>query len=239
MNMHWQNGLLISLATLLYVGSYDSSVLAQEKAETTENSDDDSDGKKPERRLIRIIGDTKLDVRSWPLIGKPDARYVFVEMFDYTCPHCRDMHHAIKEACERFDDDLAILTLAVPLSTTCNNQIARTEANHRESCELANFAIAVWRIKPEKYREYHDWMFEESRSAAVARSKAVELVGEDALQKALTKQIPQKYVASHVKLYGKAGRGSIPKMLFPNVTLVGNVGCDRLCETIRRELDDE
>lgn len=240
-------GLLLTLALSL---SLDSSATAQQSPNATVETanevpekvaQDDPDDAKPERRVIRIIGDTKLDVRQWPLIGKPDAKYVFVEMFDYTCPHCRDMHHEIDAALKKFGDDLAVLTLQVPLNASCNNQIGGTESQHRESCEIANYAIAVWRLKPGKYHEYHDWLFEPkvARSTAAARERAVEIVGEERLKKILNQQLPQKFIASHVKLYAKAGAGSIPKMLFPNITLVGNVGSAKLCETIERELGND
>ena len=254
MNTHELNrllGLLLSLALCL---SLDSFATAQQSSNPTEatangapgsvaenNPDETADDAEAERRIIRIIGDTKLDVHQWPLLGKPDARYVFVEMFDYTCPHCRDMHHEIDAAFKRFGDDLAVLTLQVPLNASCNNQVGSTESQHRESCEIANFAIAVWRLQPKKYHEYHDWLFEPkvARSATAARQRAVEIVGEEPLKKTLDKQVPQKYIASHVKLYAKAGAGSIPKMLFPNITLVGNVGSAKLCETIERELGND
>jgi protein-disulfide isomerase len=241
-------GLLLSLALCLL---HDSSAAAQQSSKATEKTGKEAPGKvdhndsdevagdaEPARRIIRIIGDTKLDVRQWPLLGKPDAKYVFVEMFDYTCPHCRDMHQEIDAALERFGDDLAVLTLPVPLNASCNNQVGRTEFQHRESCEIANFAVTVWRLKPKKYHAYHDWLFEPNvaRTAAVSRKRAVEIVGEEPLKKALSKRVPQKYIASHVKLYAKAGAGSIPKMLFPNITLVGNVGSAKLCETIESEL---
>ena len=49
------------------------------------------------RRLITVTNNrTTLDVRQWPLIGDPDAKYIFVEMFDYTCPHCRATHNAVR-----------------------------------------------------------------------------------------------------------------------------------------------
>lgn len=206
----------------------------------TESDSSTPDKPAPERRIVRIIGDIKLDVRQWPLVGKPDAKYVIAEMFDYTCPHCRDMHHEIDKAFEKYGDDLAVITLAVPLSTKCNNQIARTEPHHRESCELAQLAIAVWKLKPEKYGEYHDWLLTagRSRTIAEARAEALKIIDEEELEKLLTKKLPQKFIASHVKLYGKAGRGSIPKVLFPKVTLTGNVGSDRLISTIERELGE-
>jgi len=55
--------------------------------------------KAPERRLVTVgDGQVVLDVRQWPLIGKPDAKYVFVEMFDYTCPYCRARSHSEKKS---------------------------------------------------------------------------------------------------------------------------------------------
>ena len=235
--------LLVSLAVCV---SLDSPLAAQQQpsdAKKTSSKDtsgkpDSTDDPKPERRIIKIIGDTKLDVRQWPLLGKPDAKYVFVEMFDYTCPHCRDMHHEIEAAFKKFGDDLAVLTLPVPLNATCNDQVGRTESQHRDACDIANLAVTVWKLKPKKYHEYHDWLFESARArtAAAARERAIKIVGAELLQKALEKKVPQKFIASHVKLYAKAGAGSIPKMLFPNITLVGNVGSAKLCETIEREL---
>lgn len=241
-------GLLISLALGVLC---ESSAVAQASSNTADNDSRDAsanetsgkpyDRTKPERRLVRIIGDTKLDARQWPLLGKPDAKYVFVEMFDYTCPHCRDMHHSLDGAFKKYGDDLAVITLPVPLNASCNNQVSQTETLHVESCKLANLAIAVWRVKPSKFHEFHNWLFESAtpRTAAAARQRAIQLVDKEALDKVLAKQVPQKFVASHVKLYAKAGGGSIPKMLFPNITLVGNVGTDSLCQTIERELGDE
>lgn len=225
----------------------DSTVAAQQSpkvAETTSNgtsskADSDSDARQ-ERRVVKIIGDTKLDVRQWPLIGKPDAKYVIVEMFDYTCPHCRDLHHELDAVLKNYGDDLAVITLQVPLNVTCNNQVGTTESQHRDACEIANLAVTVWRLDPRKYHEYHDWLFKptQARTSADARKRAIEIVGEERLTKMLATGIPQKFIASHVKLYARAGAGSIPKILFPNITLVGNVGSVKLAETIVQQLNN-
>ena len=192
----------------------------------------------PVRRLVQISGKTKLNVRQWPLVGSPDARYIFVEMFDYTCPHCRSLQRGINEAFKRYGDDLAVVTLPVPLAAECNSSVGSTPAHHRDSCEIARLAVAVWRVKPERFHEYHRWLFESeyARTATAARRQAAKLVGDEALRKELAKEISAKYVASHVKLYQKAGGGSVPKLMFPRVTLTGDVGADALCETIEREL---
>jgi len=246
MNTHSQTSAqrLILILTLCLL--FDSSVAAQQSHRAAQAASQDLSGQKaeikgsskPERRIIRIVGDTKLDIRQWPLIGKLDAKYVFVEMYDYTCPHCRDLHHEIETLLNKYGEDLAVITLPVPLNATCNDQIGSTESQHREACAIANFAIAVWRLKPKRYHEYHNWLFKpvQPRTAAAARKQAIEIVGEEQLEKILGKRLPQKFIASHVKLYAKAGAGSIPKILFPNITLVGNVGADTLAETIEQQL---
>ena len=117
---------------------------------------------KPERRLIAISGGTvKLDVRQWPLVGCPTAKHVFVEMFDYACPHCRKTHEAVKGAFATLGEDVAmVLLLPVPMNAGCNDAVRSTGAKFRDSCKLSKLAVAVWRVAPDKFGEFHDWMFE-------------------------------------------------------------------------------
>lgn len=245
MNTHSQTPVQRLILTLTFCLLSNPPVAAQQSSKATQATSKGSsrlteseDSPKPERRIIKIIGDTKLDVRQWALIGNLDAKYVFVEMFDYTCPHCRDLHHEINAVLKKYGDDLAVITLPVPLNTTCNSQVGTTEAQHHDACAIANYAIAVWRLEPKKYHKYHNWLFEptHARTAAAARQQAIGIVGEERLNEILDKRLPQKFIESHVKLYEKAGAGSIPKILFPNITLVGNIGADKLSDVIEQQL---
>jgi protein-disulfide isomerase len=207
----------------------------------TENATETESGpkdKKDTKRVITICGSTKLNVKQWPLLGKPDARYVFAEMYDYTCPHCRSLHKSIEATFKKYGDDVAIIALPVPLNASCNNQVGSTEPQHRDACELARLAIAVWRVKPKKFHEYHNWLFEKTRSVSDARKQAIKIVPEKELDKELKKKTPDKYLARHVKLYEIAGGGSIPKCLFPGVILTGDVGSSQLIRTIEQQLGD-
>ncbi len=194
--------------------------------------------KAPERRLLTFAGNRfTLDVKQWPLLGKPDAPYVFVEMYDYTCPHCRNTHQAITGALKHYGDNLAILALPVPLDASCNPTVNSTGGGHAEACELARIAVAVWRIEPAKFREFHDWMFAANRSALAARQHAETLVDKEKLKKELSSGIPSQYISRHVKLYEKVESGQVPKLIFPAVTLNGEVNSTAsLCSTIEREL---
>ena len=179
----------------------------------------------------------RLDVRQWPLLGKPDAKYIFVEMYDYTCPHCRNTHRAIRGACDRYGDDLAIVALPVPLDRACNSSATSQGGQHRDACEIAKIAVAVWRVDAGKFAEMHNWLFETDRSAYGARQQAERLVGKEALDKELSNSVAQEYVAKHVELYKRVGAGSVPKLMFPKTSLVGEVSStQRLCDTIEREL---
>jgi uncharacterized membrane protein/protein-disulfide isomerase len=225
-----------SAAAAAEKGTTQSTQESSENTETAGSADKVEEPAKPERRLITVAGNqVTLDVRQWPLLGKPDAKYIFVEMFDYTCPHCRNTHHAIKGAFDHFGEDLAIVALPVPLDTSCNPYASG--GGHAGGCELSRIAVAVWRVAPDKFREFHDWMFASSRTTASARSYAEQLVGAENFRKEFGSKTPADYVKRHVDLYAKVGKGSVPKLLFPKSTINGEVNSKTtLCRTIENEL---
>lgn len=216
----------------------DNSGNDSENTETTAKETAAAEPAKPERRLIGVTGNKfRLDIRQWPLLGPPDARYVFVEMFDYTCPHCRNTHRAVKGAFQRFGDDLAIIALPVPLDRKCNSAARSSGGTHRDSCEISRIAVGVWRIDPEKFHQLHDWLFERTRTAVSTRRRAEELVGKDVLDKELNYPTAAEYISRHVLLYKRVGAGSVPKLMFPNSSMVGEVSSSStLIRTIEREL---
>jgi uncharacterized membrane protein/protein-disulfide isomerase len=194
---------------------------------------------KPEPRLVSVSGNKfRLNSRHWPLLGNPDAKYIFVEMFDYTCPHCRNTHRAIDGAFKEYGDDLAVIALPVPLDGSCNDTVRNTSSSHANACELARISVAVWRVDQSKFREFHGWLFASSRrSSASARQKAEQLIGKTELSAELAKPHAAEYIKRHVELYKKVGRGSVPKLMFPKSTMTGAVSSSRtLCRTIEREL---
>ncbi len=213
--------------------------------------DQDSSGKTPAaktsngrrtssvRRLVTVSGNQiTLDVRQWPLLGKPEAKYVIVEMFDYTCPYCRATHQALRGAMERFGDDLAIVALPVPLDGACNRAVTTAIPQHAEACEIAKLAVAVWRVDRKRFPQFHSWLFESAqrRTAAEARRYAAELVGENAIGQELSRPYAGMYIAKHIELYESIGSGSLPKLLFPRTTIVGAVeSTSTFIDMIQRE----
>jgi uncharacterized membrane protein/protein-disulfide isomerase len=195
----------------------------------------------PKKRLVNVLGGrAQLDVRHWPLIGDLDSDYILVELFDYTCPHCRKMNEQINAARQRYGNRLAVVTLPVPLNRECNDAISSTKARHRNACELARFAIAVWRLDPVAFQSYHEWLFQpvHGRTSAEARSHAAQLVGNAKLNEELAKPIVSQFIAKHVELYKRSGKGTVPKLMFPKVTVRGQMNSlDALCTVLERELN--
>ena len=185
----------------------------------------------------QVLSSVKLETNVWPLLGKPDAELVFVELFDYTCEHCQKTHKAIEGARQRMGDRLAIIALPVPLDVKCNPTVKSTEANHMESCAIAKLAIAVWYVDHDKFAEFHNYLFDKKPTYAVALTKAQESVDPEKLTTTLSGSIPSEYVSKHISLYQKAGAGTIPKLMFPKTTSVGAIeSTDVMVQLIEQHL---
>jgi len=177
-------------------------------------------------RVISILnGSLKLNTSHWPIIGDPAADTVIVELFDYTCPHCRQTSSTLQNAKKQRGKKLAIVALPVPMHTKCNDSVKVNHPKHAEACELANIAIAVWLTSPGSFEEFHNWMMKEADAptAEQAMNKAVELVDKKQFAANFESNRPSKCIASTVKIYKRAGAGSIPKLVFPRSALVGKV----------------
>lgn len=202
--------------------------------------DQEEQADQEEERLVGISGGSiKLNVAHWPLSGNADAEKIFIEMFDYTCPHCRENFKTIQAAKEQMGEDkIATMVLCVPMNSNCNGTIRVNHAKHAEACELAKLAVAVWRVDPEQFQVFHEWMFEgdQAPTAAAARAKAIELVDEDSLTAELEGDVVQQYISKQVQLYQNIGGGTVPKMLFSGTTVVGKVtSADLLIQIIDKQ----
>lgn len=170
-----------------------------------------------------MLNHLKLNTYDWPIVGKPDAELIFVELFDYTCPHCQRTHLAIERARQKYGDRLAVLTLPVPMDRQCNPTVQSTNPKHAEACALAKLAIAVWTVAPNHFADFHHYLFTTQPRYQQALDKASQMIGSQKLQQAMQSKIPGDYISKHVALYQKAGSGTIPKLMFPETTIVGAI----------------
>ncbi len=245
--MFWQAALLRSTSLLIAV-----SPLNLQDDQTSQAKDESTGSTKPiptsdstppkasdERRLVNVHGGKlRLDIKQWPLVGSPNAKYVIVEVFDYTCPYCRENHKAVSGAMNKLGKDVALLALSVPMNSQCNPTIQTTDAAHADACELSRLSVAVWRVNPNEFGKFHEWLFSgnSTPSAAAAKTYAENLVGKDKLDAELAKKTASEYVAKQVELYQKIGAGTVPKLLFPTTTVTGQVGTtDSLIQIIKQQ----
>jgi protein-disulfide isomerase len=135
-------------------------------------------------RVFRLSSLSKeIDAADNPVIGNPYAARRFVEMMDYTCPHCRKLNPFIKAAVERYGDQLGFVIYHVPLSRKCNQLVQMDQAMHANACEYARLAYGVWKLTPDKFPEFHDWLMEGKKAPPIfdAKQKAMKLAGGEVL----------------------------------------------------------
>jgi len=177
------------------------------------------------RRVLILGGSAVLDTRAYPIFGKLDAKYIVVDMSDYSCKHCRKLHHLLQDARKRYGRQFAVIFLPVPLNTACNKFIDYNHEDHRYACEYARLAVAVWRLDREKFRTFHHWLYELERPPPVSRARqyAAELVGRQALAQELRDPAVDETIRHYTQLFKLARAGAIPKLLFGEYAISGEI----------------
>ena len=179
-------------------------------------------------RLLSVYSNAfllKLD--EVPMIGSPDASNVIVCLFDYMCPHCRDLHPVLVETQRQFGSRLGIVCLPMPLSTNCNPFLPPRTHSGSNTCEYALLSLAVWRAKPAAFRQFDDWMFVPDRPVPLeqAREYAAQLVGANKLQTALADPwVPQQLAMNcrlHYTDWTVAGSPAMPHLILGDAVSSG------------------
>jgi protein-disulfide isomerase len=157
-----------------------------------------------------------------PVLGNPAADHILVEMLDYTCPHCRELHSFIQKALARYGDQLGIAIYHIPLSRKCNPIVQIEQASHAKGCDYARLAYGVWKLSPEHFAEYHDWLIEGEKGPAayVARNKALELVGEQVLLDKSIEVEANRRISEHSQEVNRMQTG-LPVLVFEKGIIKG------------------
>ena len=173
----------------------------------------------PQPRIDRVLqlvgGRLTLDMASYPVFGNPNAEHVIVLLSDYTCRHCRTLHGYLDQAHARYGDQMAVVYLPVPMNSRCNRFVQRDHPDHKEACEYARLAAAVWHADQSKFEEFHKWLLEPERPPPYldAIGRAAELVGRHKLESALADTGIHEWIHRSTGLHAETGRGTIPVIL--------------------------
>lgn len=167
------------------------------------------------RWLPLLGGRTGLDINDTPILGSPEAPHVIVKLFDYTCPHCRILHHQLNQARQRYGNQLAVVLVPVPMNRDCNRFVQDTHPRHADACEIARLALAVWRVQPALFPELHEWLFAEAtaRPAAEVRQWVERRLGAERLRFALNDAWINQRIHHGVHMYDICQHGAIPKLV--------------------------
>jgi uncharacterized membrane protein/thiol-disulfide isomerase/thioredoxin len=158
---------------------------------------------KTNRTLTLHDGVFTLSFKDLPLMGSPDAPYVIVHLFDYSCQHCRQLHPILARAVKELTNQLAIVCLPVPLATNCNWLLKRPIPDHINACDYAYDGLALWRANPGKIHEFDDWIFKPARPLPPAdtRREAQRLAGTNEFAAALKDPWIKEQITTDIRLY--------------------------------------
>ena len=179
------------------------------------------------------------DIYEHLVLGSPETEHLVFKLFDYTCPHCREMHHQMDDVRGQFDGKIAVVLVLVPMNTGCNKAIKSTHPKHRNACLYARLALAVWRHKPEAFTEFHVWMMEDTNPPPpdLARRRAGEVIGHELLEDATSDPRSDEHIAECVKIYEDCGSGRIPKLILNYSIVTGETKTvDELLELLKTYL---
>jgi len=181
------------------------------------------------RSLSILKGKVTLHTGEHPVLGDPVAPYIVVDLFDYTCKHCRKLSHQLEEARKRYGGQFAVLALPTPMSQKCNTFVRSTHSDHREACRYAKLALAVWEADPSRFAEYHHWVFrpDERPSFPDAKEYAAGLVGREALESEFNGPAVWQRIRNYTRLHQQSGGGSIPKLLYGKSVFTGETASVR------------
>ncbi|HEY1064907.1 MAG TPA: hypothetical protein VGE52_02310, partial [Pirellulales bacterium] len=169
-----------------------------------------------------LDGALVVDRNDVPKIGPVDAAKPLALLFDYCCPHCRATHEMLAAAQLKYPNQFVVLALPTPMNKDCNPHHEETEPRFKNACELARFALAVWRADPAKFPEYDAWLFEPEtpRDVSEAQTQAESLVGQDAFADALVDRWVEAQLKRNVDAYAASQAERVPLLAGPGFTAI-------------------
>ena len=160
-------------------------------------------------RITKILrGRMTFDIYDQAYLGSPEAPHVAIELFDYTCKHCRATHERVHNALRRYGDQLAFVVMPVPLELRCNKFLRSARPQNVGACNLAKIALIVSKSGPKKFEVFHDWMMsdeEKPKRYEQALVRAYQQAGRDEVRQGLKDKDINERISRHVNLFANLG----------------------------------
>ena len=191
-------------------------------------------------RIVQALDKrVSFDIYKIPCIGSREAEYVIMELFDYTCSHCRDLHKHLHHALERYGDQLAVVMLPVPMDMGCNPTVQVDYPKHKNACAYAKYGLAVCARGRDLFPEFHDWLMTGKTVTTLekAGAKAEAVLGKGTIADAVADPLVQEWLNAGSALYKLTKFGGIPKLVVGSkVVTIPRTTSERLFEFLESTL---
>jgi uncharacterized membrane protein/protein-disulfide isomerase len=139
------------------------------------------------KEVILAKGKLWFSLGDFPFIGRGDANNFVAHFFDFTCPACRQFHSTLRGTHQNYINQTTLVMIPVPLDAACNPAVKETAYVHQNACEYAKIGLALWRVSPQSYESYDQFIFQDQLPPSVdsARGLAEHFAGKDAMERAL------------------------------------------------------
>ncbi len=168
-------------------------------------------------RVVSVFENKKFyNTGTLPHLGPADAPHVLVKYFDFTCAACKDMHEHLKMVVGKHPGQFCIIMLPVPLNRACNEFFPPGAEDLKHACALCRLGLAGWRAQPDAYPEVHEILFTRPvLDAEIAEIAVAQIVGEEALEKALRDPWIEEVLAANINDFRQLTATTVrmPKLL--------------------------
>jgi hypothetical protein len=164
-----------------------------------------------------------------------------VSLYDYTCHHCRLTHGPLMDAYRTFSNQLAIVSLPMPLDPQCNYSVKVALGPHTNACKYARMALTLWRADRTKLPAFDEFMFasENPPSVESALEFAINLVGgPEAFLRAQQDPWIEWQLRQDIGIYdiaNRLGHGNMPQMIVGRQVVLGHIDRPHLLKLIAKE----
>jgi protein-disulfide isomerase len=199
------------------------------------------------RDVIFLNGRIKIDVYDQAVLGSPEAKYVVIELMDYTCPHCRKAYAQIEEALDLYGDQLAVVIMPVPLELECNKSVASTDPMHRGACKFAQLSLAMAKADPRKFADFHGFLLadvDKAPTSAEAVVHAFRMTDRTKLRKVSQDPAIAARIQNYIKLFtalsaqhrGQAEPFGLPVQIVGDTVLSGDMSTEEMLSAWEKAL---
>jgi protein-disulfide isomerase len=180
---------------------------------------------KEEARNALVSNRDKLESdKDTPFAGNPKGDVTIVEFFDYNCGYCKKMIPAIQDVLKT-DKNVRFVFKELPIL-------------REDSARAATAALAVWKIAPDKYLDYHVALMSGRGEFTDDRLfKAAETLGIDKekLKTAMADPAIEQSIRRNRELSHMLGINGTPAFIIGDEMLPGAIEADVIRDAIKKK----